>query len=306
MDKTIIGIHGLANKPHRETLEEWWRQSIEEGLQINCKLKKPQFSFKMVYWADLLYKNRQHRDRFFSFDALYNKEPYVSAKKGALKQYKDSWRDDLRAGALNIAGFAIDKLKQQFGMDQFSDWVLGKKLKDLAFYYDDKRKIKNRNKKPEQARKVLQAELNNALVEEKEHVIMLIAHSMGTIIAYDVLRNLGRTKQGVEVSHLVTIGSPLGLPLVKAKIIQDRKYSPQVRTPSIVTKSWINYADRKDPVAIDIHLRDDYSANDKGIRVEDNIVMNDYSINKKSNPHKSYGYLRTPELSKHVKEFLGL
>ena len=306
MAKIIIGIHGLANKPPPETLGKWWQQSIEEGLHKNCKLKKPEFNFKMVYWADLLYKNQQHRDPLFSFDALYNKEPYLPAKAGALKQYKDSWRDDLRAGALNIVGFTIDKLKQQFGMDQFSDWVLENKLKDLAFYYDKKRKIKNRNKKPEQARKVLQAELNNVLVEEKEHVIMLIAHSMGTIIAYDVLRNLGRTKQRVEVSHFVTIGSPLGLPLVKAKIIQDREYSPQVRTPSIVTKSWKNYADRKDPVAIDIHLRDDYSANKKGIQVEDDIVMNDYSINKKSNHHKSYGYLRTPELSRHVKEFLGL
>ena len=134
----------------------------------------------------------------------------------------------------------------------------------------------------------------------------MVAHSMGTIISYDVLRNLGRTKQGMEVPHFVTIGSPLGLPLVKAKIIQDRKYSPQVRTPSIVTKSWANYADRKDPVAIDIHLRDDYSENKKNIQVEDDIVMNDYSINKKSNHHKSYGYLRAPELSTHVKEFLDL
>lgn len=306
MGKIIIGIHGLANKPAKETLEKWWRQSIEEGLQENCKLKKPEFNFKMVCWADLLYKNHQHRDPHFSFDALYNKEPYVPAKEGALKLYKDSWRDDLRAGILNIAGCTLDTLKQQFGMDQLSDWVLEKKLKDLAFYYDDKRKIKNRNKKPEQARKVLQAELTNALVEEKKNVIMLIAHSMGTIITYDVLRNLGRTKQGVKVSHLVTIGSPLGLPLVKAKIIQDRKYSPQVRTPSIVTKSWKNYSDRKDPVAIDIHLKDDYSANKNGIQVEDDIIINDYSINKKSNHHKSYGYLRTPELSKHVKDFLGL
>ena len=59
-------------------------------------------------------------------------------------------------------------------------------------------------------------------------------------------------------------------------------------------------------MAIDIHLRDDYSANKKGIQVEDDIAMNDYSIKKKSNHHKSYGYLRTPELSIHVKEFLGL
>ena len=306
MKKIIIGIHGLANKPEWETLEKWWRQSIEEGLKKNYSIKNADFNFRMVYWADLLYKNRQHRDHQFSYDALYNKEPYVSAKAGALKKYEDSWRDDLRAKALHIPGLALDMVKYEYGMDRFADFVLRKKLKDLAFYYDPKQKIANRNKKSERARDVLQAELIGALLEEKKNSIMLIAHSMGTIIAYDVLRDLGQSDLGVKVAHFVTIGSPLGLPHVKSKIIEERLYSPEVRTPSIVTKSWINYADRKDPVAIDIHLRDDYGANKKGIRVKDDIVKNDYAVKGENNHHKSYGYLRTPELSEHVKGFLGL
>ena len=44
-----------------------------------------------------------------------------------------------------------------------------------------------------------------------------------------------------------------------------------------------------------------------GIRVKDDLVANDYlGLDGKANPHKSYGYLRTPELSKCVKEFLDL
>jgi esterase/lipase superfamily enzyme len=48
---------------------------------------------------------------------------------------------------------------------------------------------------------------------------MLIAHSMGTIISYDVLRDLGQEDPSFKVPHFATIGSPLDLPHVKAKII---------------------------------------------------------------------------------------
>ena len=59
-------------------------------------------------------------------------------------------------------------------------------------------------------------------------------------------------------------------------------------------------------MAADIHLRDDYLENARGIRVEDDLVSNDYHApgSGKANPHKSYGYLRAPELSRHVARFL--
>ena len=310
MPDIIIGIHGLANKPKRKILEDWWKKSIHEGLKKNCGIKKPAFNFKMVYWADLLYKNPQHNDEAFNFDKLYNNEPYRPARKGALKEYKDGWLDDVRAGGLNFGGVAVDFLKKEFGMDRFVDFVLGKVAKDLDFYYDKKRKIKGRDKKLTQAQTVLRAELRHVLIRHKSKRIMLIAHSMGTIIAYDVLREMGHAKNSTfvpdfELAHFMTIGSPLGLPHVKAKILKERKYAP-VRTPSVVTGRWVNYADRKDPVALDVHLRDDYAKNAGNIRVEDDLVLNDYPKNAKGdiNHHKSYGYLRTPEVSKHIRDFL--
>ncbi|MCP4155365.1 MAG: alpha/beta hydrolase [bacterium] len=208
-------------------------------------------------------------------------------------------------------------------MDRFADWALGKLLKDLAFYYDEDQVIGNRAKppEPELALKVLRDELKNVILAHKGKEIMLIAHSMGSIIAYDVLRELGRPPyEGIKIPYFVTIGSPLGLPHVKWKIIEERKYAPVVRTPTVVTKSWVNYADKKDAVAIDIHLNDDYGENKHKVRVIDDLVANDYftmvkgkkkdsedeepALVEKPNHHKSYGYLRTPELSEHILEFL--
>ncbi|MCP5048175.1 MAG: hypothetical protein GY940_13470 [bacterium] len=321
----IIGIHGLANKPSKDVLKDWWEKSILEGLKVNEKGYTPSnFKFKMVYWADLLYKNPQHMEEDFSFDSLYNAQPYFEAKEGALKEYETSLIDRARAGLFDVIGDAFDYLKRKNALGGVADWILRRVMKDLAFYYDENQQILNRSKKPELARKVLRDELKNEILPEKGKEIMLIAHSMGTIISYDVLRNLGHPDPKLEVPYFVTIGSPLGLPHVKSKIIKERGYDPKVRTPSIVTKSWINYADKDDPVAIDVHLRDDYGPNtsvEPGVRAVDDLVANDYvypvedrkvgkdgkekiEIEDKGNPHKSYGYLRTPELSKHIRAFL--
>jgi hypothetical protein len=265
----------------------------------------------MVYWADLLYKNRQHDDEFFDFDKLYNEQPYVEAGPGPLERHEDGTLDTLIAGVLGMVGATVDFAKEHFEMNRFADWVLGKALKDLAFYYEPNRKIGDRSdpKQLVEARKVLQDELKSALLPLRSDEIMLIAHSMGTIIAYDVLRNIGQEVREFEVAHFVTIGSPLGIPHVKAKIIEERPYAgkenERVRTPTVVTKRWVNYADRKDPVALDVHLKDDYGPNGGGVRVEDDLVANGYLSPKgEPNHHKSYGYLRTPELSEHIRDFL--
>ena len=68
---------------------------------------------------------------------------------------------------------------------------------------------------------------------------------------------------------------------------------------------WTNLADRRDPVSLDIRLRDDYDENDRGVKVKDDLVYNDYVNGEgEGNAHKSYGYLRTPELTSIVKKFL--
>ena len=310
MSKIIIGIHGLSNKPPRSVLKKYWRRSISEGLQKNCKIANPQFNLRMVYWADLLYKSPLHSDPHFGFDELYNHEPYTASTK-KLTTYQEGFLDDVRVSISALVGASADFAKQQFGADRFADWIIGKTLKDLAFYYDASRKIGDRSKPRQKvlARKVLQDELRNALLPSKGNRIMLIAHSMGSIIAYDVLRDIGQKDANFQLAHFVTIGSPLGLPHVKSKIIQQRAYvrikRKRLRTPTVVTKSWRNYADRRDPVAFDTHLRDDFGENLKGVRVKDDLIVNGYrSPVGKANYHKSYGYLRAPELSEHIAEFI--
>ena len=78
--------------------------------------------------------------------------------------------------------------------------------------------------------------------------------------------------------------------------------------PHPSSNSWVNYADKKDPVALDVRIGDDYEPKDEnGVQVVDDLVSNDY--HKPDDPedrnyHKSYGYLRTPEIADHIADFL--
>ena len=282
MAYTILGIHGLANKPPENVLTGWCKAAVLEGLSRNCGNTEQKVEYKGIYWADVMYPKPLNPDD----------EPYIEAGgSGPFKTYKDGWWSDVVAGVLGIAGDALDGAKRYVGMDALADAVLKAKLKDLATYNENKA-IRD------ELRGRLKRELLNVPANTR---IMLIAHSMGTIIAYDVLRDIGRDNPNFQLDHLVTIGSPLGLPHVKNKIYQENNL---VRTPTVV-KRWTNFADRRDPVALDVHLSSDYAPNDRGVQVKDDLVINNYtSPAGKANYHKMYGYLRAPELSEVVRSFL--
>jgi hypothetical protein len=284
----IIGIHGLANKPPPADKPGYWKNALLEGLKRNCGKTTDDLSFDFVYWADLRYPEGPipYKD---------NPEPYYKAPgTGPFPDYQvDKWAEIINS-ATRIVGTEVNFLDAHTGVTNVGKFVLERELKDLAAYYEDER-----------FRETVRARLKDKLEEYKQSRIMLIAHSMGTIIAYDVLRRLGRDDPQFRVDHLVTIGSPLGMPHVKYKIQQENDL---VRTPSIVGR-WTNFADRRDVVAIEAKLGDDYEPNDQGVKVADVPVINAYRSPldrvppNKPNYHKSYGYLRTPEMSNIVRAF---
>lgn len=311
MNKIIIGIHGLSNKPERQIHARAWIDSINEGL-ANIKNETPEYEFRLVHWSDLLYKYPLHHDPAFNFDRLYDREPYTKAEPGSLKEYQDSWMDDLRSKVSDTTDNFIDVLTNEYIVENFIDDILKKKLQDLAFYYDESKSINDRKGTKRPVKDILRDELLEELYQHQGSEIMIIGHSMGTIIAYDALRIAGKNKDAPPVKHFVTLGSPLGIPNVKMKIAKENSRFPeepdikQVRTPSIITKSWINFSDKRDKICLDTHLSDDFLPNKNGVRVKDDLIWNDYisPTTKKANPHKIFGYLRCLELAKHINEFL--
>lgn len=86
------------------------------------------------------------------------------------------------------------------------------------------------------AREAVDAEVRGKLTEQRT---VVIAHSSGTVVAYDVLRADRRT---LDVPLFVTLGSPLGIRAVRDQLVPIG-YPPHVR-------SWYNAYDTRDLVAL--------------------------------------------------------
>jgi hypothetical protein len=112
----------------------------------------------------------------------------------------------------------------------------------------------------------------------------------------------------MTIDTFVTIGTPLGLPIIKSRIVAEHKQgsSPQglLQTPDNINAHWYNLSDLRDKIAINYMLQDDYKENARHIGPVDKIVTNDYVYGDQKNPHKSFGYLRTSEMAEIIRGFL--
>lgn len=120
--------------------------------------------------------------------------------------------------------------------------------------------------------------------------LIVIGHSLGSIVAYEAL-----LESGAHVDLFLTIGSPLGIEPVKARLRQlhgDRLTMPQG------VKNWLNYADRYDVVAFDTTLRNDYLV--KGI-TDIEVVNNHRYARDRFGPHSGIGYLSLDVVREAVK-----
>ena len=124
---------------------------------------------------------------------------------------------------------------------------------------------------------------------------VVIAHSQGTMVAYNVLRQLDPEK--FPVSLFVTMGSPLGMQEVQDALRQWT--GGKLPFPPCV-KRWVNVADRLDPVAIDTDIRNDFEGkidNDSGIGFNEDSPWH---------PHSATGYLRTEKVKTEVFSAVGM
>lgn len=292
MAKIIIGIHGLCNKPPKYLLEEWWHQSISEGINRHLQRDDKIPNVKIAYWADLMYDKALDPKITNKKDALFLSEPYLPRKA----DYKPK-DNHIRK---RILDFLEDKLEDfllnedlSSNYSYFTDKLFSNYFSDLTKYYSD-----------EDLRNNIKERLANLLIKHKKDDIMLISHSMGTIIAYDVLINL---VPKIKINSFITMGSPLGFPLIKLRLAKDlnikKKSELKLKVPNNIINNWYNFSDISDNVSINYRLSNDYFPNNRNISITDVSVFNDYIANNERNPHKSYGYLRTEEIAKVIMTF---
>lgn len=114
---------------------------------------------------------------------------------------------------------------------------------------------------------------------------IVVAHSLGTIVSYDIMLQLHKMDKLHNVRQFITLGSPLSL-----KIVMD-KFKDRSEPISAITK-WINGTDKEDFIA----LGNDVDGDHYQMPIE-NILDID---NGNDDPHSIERYLEHTDISNRI------
>ena len=304
MAKRLILIHGRHFKPAKNVLEANWSDAIRHGLDRDGhKSLLPIYNDIepiFVYYGDL--SNAFLRNHGATYDETKDikdrRECLERLKKYSrnafLRKYGKKNYEALEGASAWKERFA-DALGGLAGTLRIADPLIGMISKDIDHYWNPDTAFGS------DVRWRLTEPLNKALYDGDD--IMLVSHSLGTMISYDVLWKFsyyGEYKalreRGNKLNRLVTLGSPLGDKTVM-KNLKGGSASGSRRYP-ILIRTWENFAAEDDYISYDETLADDYE-NMKRARmvksVRDHRLYNLAVRDGKSNPHHGVGYLIHPK-----------
>jgi hypothetical protein len=143
--------------------------------------------------------------------------------------------------------------------------IIKKAAMEAYYFLFNKEYVRPKDGKKFHVRQELRSRLLEQLKAAKDEAdkIVIVSHSMGTMVAYDVLRNCADCP---PVDTLITLGSPLGVREVQQELRASGRKS--VDFPAATLRRWINIYDPLDPICGADPKFNDFDAVD-GKRVED-------------------------------------
>jgi hypothetical protein len=284
-ESLLIYVHGVGQHPPADQLKQQWDLALF-GRELDERSR-------MVYWCDLVHPPQAGPST-------------KNTKRKAATRAPDAWRTRLGDAASTALGDFEARLLQELGapppLPATGRRVPGKKVLPLPAWA--RRPISAAFLKAFIAdtaayffapglRQRIQQRLRDEIAAAGQRPVTLVAHSQGSIIAYEVLSALAKSR--LQLEALVTIGSPLGI-----QEVQDFLDPTPPRVPTLVSR-WHNYADLLDPVALDKGIANDFEPTPAGTRVQDEMIINAQSRNLWGfNPHSAVGYLAHPSVRRMV------
>jgi pimeloyl-ACP methyl ester carboxylesterase len=158
-----------------------------------------------------------------------------------------------------------------------------------------RRYLHDRNGVATKIRAKLVAALQDAW--QREQTVMLIGHSLGSVIAYDALWHLTHEQgQQHSVDTFMTLGSPLATRFIRNQLL-GAGLQGAARYPHNI-KHWLNFSARGEMTAIHVRLKPTFGEMlDLGLleTFDDHAdFYNFFRGDTGLNVHKSYGYLLSP------------
>lgn len=153
----------------------------------------------------------------------------------------------------------------------------------------------------EELKKVLRPLLAN------NEPVLLIGHSLGSVIAYDALWELSQVEKWPgKVDLFLTLGSPLGMNYIQRRLL-GRGNKDKLQYPANI-RHWSNLSAVGDLTALDRVIYNDYRKMlELGLieSIEDHCdgIFNFFRNEDGLNCHRSYGYLVNPAVGKIIADW---
>ena len=283
----LIFVHGIRQegKP-QETLKDNWEGALRNAWTA-LGIPIPAFELVMPYYGDEL-------------DALTREvrgpSAAVIARGGAPAAAYSAGEVEMLRQLAKRAGATDADIRQELGQAVVArgpanwEWVQGiaRWLSRNApwlseFALDFVRQVDAYLDRPH-IQQAVDAIVGPAL---REGPSVVVAHSLGSIVSYRLLRRYGTD---ASVKLFVTLGSPLGIDVVKARL-----KPPRLKVPDGVER-WLHGADERDYVALEAALNARTFAAD----IENLTDIH----NSQADPHSIWDYLSDPRIAKRIAETL--
>jgi hypothetical protein len=281
MGPLIVYIPGLLPKPearvHKAALLRCLLQGIRRiDAEVAEEIAAAPGSFDLISWTYDFYG--EHRD--YALDAV--SVDAVTEQDGATENdiaAASAWTRKLMRWIYTLGDMF------PFLIPHIASERVELHLRDLQRYVSDDNGI------AEHARQMLKMRLRAAT--EAKRPILLIAHSMGSVIAYDSLWQLSRAQRDhVSVDRLLTMGSPLGQNYMQNRIKGHAETGAE-RYPTNIRR-WTNLSAVGDLTAVDPVLANDFGEMVVLELVDELVdaeVHNYFRLDGELNVHAEYGYL---------------
>jgi len=171
--------------------------------------------------------------------------------------------------------------------------------------HEANRYLKNRRGIGHSIRAILRAELDATW--QAGAPVLLIGHSLGSVIAYDTLWELSRERESAQhIDLFVTMGSPLATHFIQRKVRGSRERGA-ARYPTNIRR-WANFTARGDTTALRPRLHPTFAEMLKlGLveSIDDTVGFDNYFRGELGlNEHEAYGYLSQPSIGALVGDWL--
>jgi hypothetical protein len=271
----VVGVHGIGQQySGRELLESEWGPALRSGLSLVGAPELKPGDFHCAFYGDI-FRPQGKSSSVESWIGVDDIQPGLESDLLLALAGNNNWPPNLQTKARYplVLQRAISHLLQTPFFSGVSEKLMLLNLRQLTRYFQD-----------EEIRDAARQRVKDMISSETR---VIIGHSLGTVVAYEVLSQLTESK----VELLLTLGSPLGI----SPVIFDRLSPPPSQGRGIWpigASRWTNVSDLHDIVALVKSLGPQFGA------------VSDYLVSNGAKAHSVSPYLTARETGEAVSQAL--